>query len=125
MSDGLSWAYEQEKAQKKYQEHVASGKFNKQYLESDINRYLSASETRLLVVRLIIHSLGGWSKFLSEESDGAFYVQFKKLTKKAKIEFVKGYALELGLELGPTAKMEKLRKKLEEMQELMHPRSEE
>ncbi len=124
MSGGLEWIAEQREAEERYREHVKSGKFNKHYLESDISTNLNKEEIRLLAVRLIIHYLGGWTEFLSEEF-GGFNQYFKTLKESTRKRFVKGRCFEYGFELAPTRKMDKLRKKIKEMESIMYPRSEE
>lgn len=124
MSDGISWAHEQMEAEEKHKKHVSSGKFNKDYLENDIIRTHSKKEINLLVTRLIIHQLGGFAKYFESESS-AKYDLFHKMSKKAQTDFVKRWAVQLGLELSPSKKLDKLRAKIEEMNDLMHVRSEE
>lgn len=114
MSDGLAWADEQLKEEKNYLEHVASGNFDKRYLEQDIARVLNSSELRLLVVRLIIHHLGGFKKFFAKEKYG-FIELFNGLTKKEQKVFVKHRAEDLGMEVGYTDKLSKLKSKLESL----------
>lgn len=124
MSDGIKWAYEQREAEEKYKKHISSRTFNKEYLESDIVRSLTKEELHLLVTRLIIHQLGGFAKYFEKESS-AKYDLFKQMTKKAQISFVKNWAVQLGLELSPSKKLDKLRVKIEEMKNIMYIRSEE
>ena len=124
MSGGLEWAAEQEESESQYREHIKSGKFSKKYLEQDIVAALTTAETRLLVNRLIIHRLGGWSDFLKGEY-GGFSSYFDALGKKQQEKFLIFAANKLNLEFAPTKKLDKLRKKLGEIEAIMHPRSEE
>ena len=112
MSDGLSWAYEQLEKEKKYKAHIESGKFDKYYLEQDIVRTLTSTELRLLVVRLIIHYLGGFKKFISKERYCLFDL-FEGLSKKEQKHFVTNRAEFLGMEVGYSRKLRKLRTKIE------------
>lgn len=124
MSGGLEWAAEQREAEEQYRKHVKSGKFNKNYLESDIVANLTVDETQLLVTRLIIHHLGGFPKYIKSTWGGFSHV-WESLPKTKRKAFIKRQCLEYGIEVAPTKKIDKLRKKIKEMESLMHPRSEE
>lgn len=112
MSDGLSWAYEQLEEEESYKIHIDSGKLDKKYLEQDIVRILSPIELRLLVVRLIIHHLGGFKRFMSTERY-RFNDLFDGMGKKYQKAFIVSRAKSLGMEVGYTNKISKLQTKIE------------
>lgn len=128
MGGGIEWAAEQKRAEQQYREHVKSGLFNKDYLETDIVANLDEAEIKLLVYRLVYHHLGGWGKYISEdisEDFSLFHEFFETLSVKTRKSFVKRQCLKYGFELAPTKKMDKLHKKIKEMEIIMYPRSEE
>lgn len=118
MSDGLSWAAERADEEFEYQKHVASGQFRYCYLEQDLARLCTKEEVRLLVTRLIIHQLGGFKKYLQGEQWGVMDV-FHAFSKGRKKAFLVHQAQELGLEIGQTAKVKLLRKKVNDLQSVI------
>jgi hypothetical protein len=119
MGDGISWYYQNIKEQNDYKKHVDSGKFNKEYIESDIIRVLTQSEIRLLVVRLIIHNLGGAEKFFKNNFAHEFHKSFNKLSKKDKIRFLRLHAKDVGLTINEDKRIKKLQNKIYELRSIM------